>query len=59
MKEISSSIIIKSSASNVWKILTEFRNYREWNPLIVSAEGKPEFDNHIKITIQPPGSGKT
>lgn len=55
MKYISTSINIKASASNVWRILTNFAEYPTWNPFIKSIEGKLELGEKLKVTICPPG----
>jgi len=33
MKNYNESIVIDASIENVWKVLTDFKAYKEWNPL--------------------------
>jgi hypothetical protein len=40
MKTITTEIIINASKEKVWNILTDFGNYKNWNPFMISSEGK-------------------
>lgn len=55
-KEIKSEITINATPQTVWKYLTDFGSYPDWNPFILSFEGK--FANHenVKVRIKPYGS---
>ncbi len=55
MKEIFTEIDINTSAEKVWQILTDFKNYPQWNPVIKSAEGNIREGEFLKVQIQPPG----
>jgi hypothetical protein len=61
MKEIHTQIEINATPERVWKILTNFAAYPEWNPFIRSAvcqELKP--GEIIEIALLPPeGEGWT
>ena len=57
MRELSTSIEIYAPACHVWKILTDFEKYQEWNPFIRSITGEPKEGSRLKVFIQPPGSG--
>ena len=57
MKELRTSIEIKASAEKVWKILTDFSGYPQWNPFIRSLTGEVKEGKKIKVVIQPPDSG--
>ena len=60
MREVKSEIIIESSANTVWKILTDFERYPEWNPFIKSISGEQRVGAKLKLSIQPVGaSGMT
>ena len=56
MKEIHTHIEIAAPAERVWKILTNFSAYQDWNPYIRSAicpnlkAGEP-----LEIALLPPG----
>lgn len=50
--KIRTEIIINSSKEQVWKILTDFKNYQQWNPFIIKAEGKAIVGTHLKNTMK-------
>jgi len=54
--EIFTEIKIKATPEKVWKILSDFNAYPEWNPFIKSVEGNVDIGNTIKIRIEPPNS---
>ena len=56
--QIQTSIIIHSSAQKIWSILTDFKNYPNWNPFIKFIEGTPKVGHKIIAKIQPPDSSK-
>jgi len=39
-KSIKTEIDINSSPEEVWRILTDFKDYPKWNPFIISIEGE-------------------
>lgn len=47
--EIKTATTISSTPSRVWKILTDFEKYPDWNPFITSLEGNPSVGNTIRI----------
>lgn len=51
MKEIHSEIDINAPAERVWKILTDFTAYPEWNPFIQHVRGKAEQGSHVHVRI--------
>lgn len=53
MKTIHSEIKIEASPSRVWKILTSFHEYEQWNPFITSIKGIVATGNRITVKIQP------
>lgn len=57
MKEVRSEIEIASYPESVWKILTDFANYDQWNPFINKIIGLPTEGSKIDIYIETP-SGK-
>lgn len=57
MKEVRSEIEIASYPESVWKILTDFATYDQWNPFINKIIGLPTEGSKIDIYIQTP-SGK-
>ena len=57
MKEVRSEIEINSYPESVWKILTDFATYDQWNPFINKIIGLPTEGSKIDIFIETP-SGK-
>lgn len=52
MKTLETEIIINASAEKVWNILTDFEKFPEWNPFILSIEGKPEVGTPVKAVLK-------
>ncbi len=52
MKELVTSIEIKSKPENIWKILTDFEHYTYWNPFIISISGSPVQGQKIQIKLR-------
>lgn len=52
MKEISTSIEIKSNPETVWKVLTDFQLYGYWNPFIIRIAGSPVKGEKIEIELR-------
>lgn len=50
---IHTEIEIDASAERVWKVLSDFNAYPEWNPFIKSVIGQPVQGTRLKIIIQP------
>ena len=48
MKEILTEIDISASASKTWEILTDFKNFPQWNPFIRQIEGTPIVGAKLK-----------
>lgn len=57
MHSIEAEIEIRASTERVWKLLTEFASYPQWNPFVRSIEGDLVVGQKLKVFIQPPGSG--
>lgn len=55
MKELYTEIRIDAPADRVWKILTDFPRFPDWNPLIKSAAGRVREGEVLKVRIDPPG----
>lgn len=52
-KEIKTEIVIQATPEKIWKILTDFESYPQWNPFIVSITGEVEKGNKIVVSIKP------
>lgn len=55
MKKLYTEVMIAAPAGCVFRILTEVERYAEWNPFIVSAQGKVAPGEKLNIRIRPPG----
>jgi hypothetical protein len=49
--QINTSVIINAKSSTVWKVLTAFERYSEWNPFIKSIQGKIEVGTKFHAEI--------
>jgi len=48
-------IDINASGERVWRVLTDFSAYGEWNPFITSISGEVQQGARLKVRVQPPG----
>jgi len=55
MKSLHTEIEIDAPADIVWKVLTDFHSYPDWNPFIRSFDVLPEPGRQFSVTIQPTG----
>lgn len=55
MRELRTDIRISAPAETVWRILTDFSRYPEWNPFIKSVGGTAEEGAQLQIRLEPPG----
>ena len=55
MRLISSSIEIDATPERVWRVLTDFASYPQWNPFIQSISGSLEAGKRLSVRIKPPG----
>jgi len=55
VKKIYTEIGIKASPDIVWKHLTTFENYKQWNPFIKNLSGELIVGSKLRATIQQPG----
>ena len=53
-RTIRSAIEIRAPLDAVWRILTDFSAYPEWNPHIRQVRGKPKVGGRLTIRSQPP-----
>ena len=54
-KEIRSEIEIQASPEAVWKALTDFESFREWNVFMSPVVGQAEEGAKLRVQIRPPG----
>ena len=55
VKELHSEIQIDAPAERVWKLLTDFDSYPQWNPFIRNISGQPAPGERLEIRLAPPG----
>jgi len=56
MKELHSQIEINASAERVWRLLTDFASYPQWNPFIRRISGEPTTGERLQVRLEPPES---
>jgi hypothetical protein len=56
MKEIHTEIEINAPAGKVWRVLTDFAAYPEWNPFVRRVDGEVSVGARLDVTIQPSGA---
>ena len=49
-------IEIAASPEQVWRVLTDFASYGEWNTFIRQLDGRPVVGERLKALIQPVGA---
>jgi hypothetical protein len=54
MNYLETRIEINASPEKVWQVLTDFKNYPNWNPFIKSIEGEMKLGQKFKARIEPP-----
>jgi len=60
VKEVFSEIEIQAPAERVWKVLTDFSSFSDWNPFIRRVSGPLKEGKRLKVRIEPPGAkGRT
>lgn len=57
-REIRTEILIAAPPEAVWRVLTTTAEYPEWNPFLVSVQGKLAEDQTLKVTARPPGGAE-
>ena len=57
MKEVHTEIEINAGPEQVWKVLTDFERYDQWNPFITKIVGHANKGSKIEIYLETP-SGK-
>jgi hypothetical protein len=59
-KEIKTEIVIHATPETIWAVLTDLKNYPNWNPFIKSITGQLSVGNTLIVQIEPPeASGMT
>src|SRR5262245_6218093 len=55
MKEVHTEVEIDVPAERVWRSLTDFVAYPEWNPFVRRVAGEVKVGARLHISIRPPG----
>ncbi|WP_332449083.1 SRPBCC domain-containing protein [Methanoculleus sp.] len=55
VREIRAETLVVAPPKTVWRVLTDFASYPDWNPFIRSIEGKPWVGTRLSVEIRPPG----
>jgi len=53
--ELRTEVEIAAPIEVVWETLTDLATYPDWNPFIVSAQGRAEVGERLTNRMQPPG----
>jgi len=53
MIEVSSTTVIEASPQAVWRVLTDFSQFHEWNPFIREAQGSTEIGSEVEVRVRP------
>ncbi len=51
MRELRTEIEIAAPLTKVWSILTDFDNWKEWNPIVNQASGVASLGSELSITM--------
>jgi hypothetical protein len=55
-KQLASQIDIDATPDRVWRVLSDFAAYPQWNPFITRAEGEARPGSQIVMRMQPVGA---
>ena len=55
MSRIETEIAIASAPHEVWRLLTDFAHYGDWNPFISKIDGEPALGAKIKVHVKALG----
>lgn len=55
LKSLEKSIIINASAEKVWRVLTDFENWENWNSFIIKSEGVAKEGTKLQNTFDNDG----
>lgn len=52
MREIKSEIQIEAPASKVWSVITDFTNWKSWNPIVNQVSGNAASGSKLRVTMK-------
>ncbi|WP_428239498.1 SRPBCC family protein [Gynuella sp.] len=53
-REVRTEIEIDTSIQDVWKVLTDFDTYHQWNPFLTRIQGNLQVGNELHISVTFP-----
>jgi hypothetical protein len=56
VREIETTVEIDAPPVAVWRVLTDFPAYGEWNPFIRSIAGTAQAGERLTVRLEPPGA---
>ena len=56
MRELRAEIQISAPIDRVWKVLTDFDHWKDWNPMVNQASGGASVGSKLSITMRGPDS---
>jgi len=54
MRELRAEIEISAPIDRVWRLLTDFDHWKEWNPMVNAASGNAAVRSKLNITMRGP-----
>lgn len=52
MKTIETKIMVESTPEKIWSVLTNFKEYENWNPFMIKIIGDAKLGSKIEVHIQ-------
>ncbi len=59
VKVTTTEVEINASEDSVWKVLTDFNSYSDWNPFITSVSGPLKLGSELLVSIALPSGSST
>lgn len=56
-REIHAEALIDAPPARVWRLLTDFASYRDWNPFFREAAGELRAGATVRVRVEIPGQG--
>ncbi|MGB2693795.1 MAG: SRPBCC domain-containing protein [Dehalococcoidia bacterium] len=54
-KELRTEIEIDAPPERVWRVLTDFASFPEWNPFMPNLHGEAKVGSKLEVEMRPPG----
>jgi hypothetical protein len=58
LKELITEIQINSNPEILWNVITDFKHYYQWNPILQKIKGEPLIGNQLEIHLRTVGGKK-